>query len=107
MINVSCETDFNNNIKIISMAQIYGQRSFRIARSHKKKDKYTKKRPPVKRGQIIELYIKDMSRKGDGVGKIEEFAVFVPGAETGETVKVKIIEVKKNCAVGEIVRDRK
>ena len=85
------------------MAQIYGERKFRISRSHKKKDKYNKKKPPVKRGQVIEIYIKDVSRKGDGVGKFEDFAVFVPGVEKGETVKVKITEVKKNCAVGKKV----
>jgi len=85
------------------MAQMYGNRGFRISRSHKKKDKYTKKKPPVKRGDIIELYIKDVSKKGDGVGKIEDFAVFVPGAVEGEVVKVKITEVKKNCAVGKLV----
>ncbi|MEE9323337.1 MAG: TRAM domain-containing protein [Candidatus Aenigmarchaeota archaeon] len=84
------------------MVQMYGRREFRISRSHKKKDKYTKKRPPVRKGQIVELFIKDVSRKGDGVGKIEDFAVFVPGAEEGETVKVKITEVKMNCAVGKI-----
>ncbi len=82
------------------MPQIFGQRRFRIARSHKKRDKYTKKRPPVKRGEIVELYIKDVSKKGDGIGKIDDFAVFVQGAREGEMVKVKIIEVKKNCAVG-------
>lgn len=82
------------------MAQMYGRRSFRVSRTHKKKDRYTKKKPPVRKGDIVSIYIKDVSRKGDGVGRIEEFAVFVPGAEAGETVKVKIIEVKKNCAVG-------
>jgi predicted RNA-binding protein with TRAM domain len=82
------------------MAQIYGRRSFRISRSHKKKDKYTKKKPPVRKGDVVSIYIKDVSRKGDGVGRIEDFAVFVPGAGEGETVKVKITEVKKNCAVG-------
>ncbi|UCC92167.1 MAG: TRAM domain-containing protein [Candidatus Aenigmatarchaeota archaeon] len=79
---------------------MYGRRSFRVSRTHKKKDRYTKKKPPVRKGDIVSIYIKDVSRKGDGVGRIEEFAVFVPGAEAGETVKVKIIEVKKNCAVG-------
>jgi len=85
------------------MAQIFGQRRFRITRSRKKKDKYTKKKPPVRRGDIIELYIKDVSKKGDGMGKVEDFAIFVPGAEKGEIVKVKIVEVKKNCAVGKKV----
>ncbi len=82
------------------MPNMFGRKEFRISRSHKKKDKYTKKKPPVKRGDVIELYIKDVSKKGDGVGKFEDFAVFVPGAEEGEVVKVKIVEVKKNCAVG-------
>lgn len=85
------------------MAQMYGRRNFKLTRSHGKKDKYTKKKPPVKKGEIIELYIKDISKKGDGVGKIEDFAVFVPGVEEGEVVKVKITEVKKNCAVGKKV----
>lgn len=85
------------------MAQIFGERSFRISRSHKKKDKYTKKKPPVRKGDVVSIYIKDMSRKGDGIGKVEDFAVFVPGTEEGETVKVKITEVKKNCAVGKKV----
>ena len=83
------------------MAQMYGRRNFKLTRSHGKKDKYTKKKPPVRKGDVVSIYIKDVSRKGDGVGKVEDFAVFVPGAEEGETVKVKIIEVKKNCAVGE------
>jgi len=82
------------------MPNMFGRREFRISRSHKKKDKYIKKKPPVKRGDIVEIYIKDVSKQGDGVGKVEDFAVFVPGVEEGEVVKVKIIEVKKNCAVG-------
>ena len=85
------------------MTQMYGRREFRLARSHKKKDKYTKKKPPVKKGDVIELYIKDVSGKGDGVGKIDDFAVFVAGAGEGETIRIKITEVKKNCAVGKKV----
>jgi 23S rRNA (uracil1939-C5)-methyltransferase len=85
------------------MTELFGRREFRISRSHKKKDKYTKKKPPVKRGDVIELYIKDVSKKGDGVGKVEDFAVFVPGAEKGGIVRVRIVEVKKNCAVGKVL----
>ena len=85
------------------MTQMYGRRNFKLTRSHGKKDKYTKKKPPVRKGDIVSIYIKDTSRKGDGVGKVEDFAVFVPGTEEGETVKVKITEVKKNCAVGKKV----
>jgi predicted RNA-binding protein with TRAM domain len=82
------------------MPSMFGRRSFRVTRTHKKKDKYTKKKPPVKRGDVVSIYIKDTSKEGDGVGRIEDFAVFVEGAKEGETVRVKITEVKKNCAVG-------
>ena len=87
------------------MAQMFRHMGFRITRSHKKKDKYTKKKPPVRRGDVIEIYIKDVSRKGDGVGKIEDFAVFVPGTEKGEIVRVKIVEVRKNCAIGKKISE--
>jgi len=86
------------------MAQIFRHRGFKIARRHTRRTLYTKKKPPVKRGRVYRLYISDVSKRGDGVGKIDNFAVFVPGAETGETVDVKIIEVKKNCAVGKKVK---
>ena len=84
------------------MTKIFEHRGFKITRTHKKRDKYSKKKPPVRKGQIVDLYIKDISENGDGVGKIEKFAIFVPGAEQGRMVKVKILEVKKNCAVGKI-----
>ncbi len=86
------------------MPNLFGCRTFRVARTHKKKDKYTKKRPPVKKGQTLTVYIEDMSKKGDGVAKVEGFTVFVPGAKEGELAKVKIIEVKKNCAVGKKIK---
>lgn len=85
------------------MPTFYRHRGFTITRCHTRKTMYTKKKPPVKRGMIISLYIKDVSKKGDGVGAYDNFAVFVPGAQEGETVTVKIIEVKKNCAVGKRV----
>lgn len=85
------------------MPSMFGRRGFRITRTHKKKDKYTKKRPPVKKGDIVSLYIKDTTKRGDGVGEVKKFAIFVAGAEEGKIVKVKITEVKKNCAVGKIM----
>jgi len=84
---------------------LFGQRRFRITRGHKKKDKYTKKRPPVKKGRIYRIHITDISKQGDGVGKVEKFTVFVKGAKPGEIVNVKITEVKKNCAVGIRVKE--
>jgi predicted RNA-binding protein with TRAM domain len=85
------------------MTQLFRHRGFTLSRIHKKKGRYTTKKPPVKRGRVYRLHIRDISSQGDGVGRIDNFAVFVPGAAIGETIDVRIIEVKKNCAVGKKV----
>jgi len=82
------------------MVALFRHRGFTVSRTHKKKGKYTTKKPPVKKGRVYRLYIRDISKQGDGVGRIGNFAIFVPGAAIDETLDVKIIEVKKNCAVG-------
>ncbi|MCK5022808.1 MAG: TRAM domain-containing protein [Candidatus Aenigmarchaeota archaeon] len=88
------------------MTKIYTHRGFKITRSHKKKDKYNTKKPPVRKGQIVDIYINDLSDKGDGVGKIEKFTIFVPRAQPGEFVRVEITEVMKSCAVGKRVKQK-
>ena len=40
---------------------------------------------------------------GNGIAKVDDLVVFVKGAIVGETVKIKIVESKKNYAIGEIV----
>lgn len=47
--------------------------------------------------------ILDMTHDGAGVAKINGFAVFVDGAITGETVKIKIVKVTKNFAYGKLL----
>lgn len=44
-----------------------------------------------------------MGQSGEGVGRFENFTVFIPYALPGETVEAKITLVKKNYATGEIV----
>jgi predicted RNA-binding protein with TRAM domain len=56
---------------------------------------------PIKEGDEIDLTIEAMGSRGDGIGKIEGFVVFVPGVQTGETVKVKIKEIRGRSAIGE------
>ena len=64
----------------------------------------------LKIGDQISLTIHDLAFGGEGVGRIEEFVVFVPFVITGETVEAQIIEVKKNFARAKLLRvitDRK
>ena len=53
---------------------------------------------PVQLEENYELFINSYSHQGEGIGRINNFTVFVPGAIIGERVRVKISEVKKNFA---------
>ena len=53
---------------------------------------------PVRLEENHELIINSYSHQGEGIGRINNFTVFVSGAILGERVRVKISEVKKNFA---------
>ena len=53
--------------------------------------------------QIVTVEIVDLGHKGEAIGKADGFTVFVDGALKGDTAKVKIVKVKKNYAVGELI----
>jgi len=58
---------------------------------------------PVELDKEYEAEIEDISRRGDGIAKIEGFIVFVPNAKKGERVKFKITRVGNRFATGELV----
>ena len=58
---------------------------------------------PVELDEEYEAKIEDISRRGDGIAKIEGFIVFVPDSKQGEQVKFKITRVGNRFAVGELV----
>ena len=55
-------------------------------------------------GDKINLAIHDLAFGGEGVGRIDEFVVFVPFVIVGETVEAEITEVKKNFARAKLLR---
>ena len=57
---------------------------------------------PVQIEEEHKLIIKSYSHQGEGIGRVNNFIVFVPGAILGERVRVKISEVKKNFARGRL-----
>jgi len=59
---------------------------------------------PLKIGDKISLMIHDIAFGGEGVGRIDDFVVFVPFVLAGETVAAEIIEVKKNFARAKLLR---
>jgi len=56
----------------------------------------------MERGQKIELLITDIAAGGDGVGRYDGMAVFVPHTCRGERVLARINRVKSGCAYGEL-----
>lgn len=58
---------------------------------------------PVQAGKIYTITITGMGQTSEGIGRYEDFTIFVPYALPGEKVSVKINLVKKNYATGEIV----
>src|SRR3989344_7398293 len=59
-------------------------------------------RAPIKEGDEIEIAIESVGEKGDGIGRVKGFVVFIPGAQQGQTIKVRITKVLKKFAFGEI-----
>ena len=59
---------------------------------------------PVEEGKEYELDIKETSRRGDGVARIEGFVVFIPQTKPGDHVKVKINSVGPRFATGVVVQ---
>ena len=59
---------------------------------------------PLKLADKISLTIHDLAFGGEGVGRVDDFVVFVPFVITGETVEVEITEVKKNFARAKLLR---
>lgn len=62
---------------------------------------------PVELGQEIEVAITGYGHEGEGVGRYQNFTVFLPEALKDETVRARVCEVKKNFArakLSQIVR---
>lgn len=57
----------------------------------------------LEKGLVKEAEIIDMNHMGQGLAKIDNFVVFVSKALTGDRVKIKITDIKKNYARGEII----
>jgi tRNA/tmRNA/rRNA uracil-C5-methylase (TrmA/RlmC/RlmD family) len=58
----------------------------------------------LKTGDPITLTIHDIAFGGEGVGRIDDFVVFVPFVLIGETVAAEITEVKRNFARAKLLR---
>jgi len=47
-------------------------------------------------GDELEVTIEDVGSEGDGIAKVDGFTLFVGGTEAGETLTVRVDDVKPN-----------
>src|SRR5579872_1198808 len=58
---------------------------------------------PVEAGKEYDVDISELSRRGDGVAKIQGFIIFVKGSKVGERVKIKVDTVGPRFATASVV----
>jgi predicted RNA-binding protein with TRAM domain len=58
---------------------------------------------PVKVGDELDITISEISRRGDGLTRVQGFVIFVPNTKQGDSVKIKITQVKPSYAVGQVI----
>lgn len=58
----------------------------------------------MQEGQVLEVNIIDVNYMGKGVAKINDFVIFIADTVSGDTALIKITEVKRNYAIGELIR---
>ncbi|MEM2145507.1 MAG: TRAM domain-containing protein [Candidatus Jordarchaeaceae archaeon] len=78
-----------------------GKRSTKRKSSKKKSKTYVLNR--VNEGDIYTVVVEDYSDKGEGIARVKDTAIFIPGAKIGEIVKIKITSVKFRKAKGDII----
>jgi len=62
---------------------------------------YQTKEAPVEEGKQYEVDIKELSRRGDGLARVEGFVVFVPNTKPGDHVKIQVTQVRNRFAIAE------
>jgi predicted RNA-binding protein with TRAM domain len=62
---------------------------------------------PVEVGKEYEADIQEVSRRGEGIARIEGLVIFVPNAKQGEHVKIKVTRISRRFAEAEVVGEEK
>jgi predicted RNA-binding protein with TRAM domain len=60
---------------------------------------------PIDVGTTYNVKIEDQGKDGDGIARVDGFVIFIPGAEVGQEVNVKINATRRKFGFGEIVDD--
>ena len=67
------------------------------------RDSSFSKPKPVEVGKEYDVTISDISRRGDGIAKIDGFVIFVAGGKQGQSVRIKVTQVSNRFALGTVL----
>lgn len=60
---------------------------------------------PVKVGEELDVTVSEVSRRGEGVARIQGFVIFIPNTKQGMQAKIRIKEIRPNFATAELVEN--
>ncbi len=60
------------------------------------------RRLPVVKNECYDLRIESLNNEGEGVGKVDGYTLFIPGAIPGDHLKVKVLKLKKSFGYAKI-----
>src|SRR5829696_5550542 len=60
---------------------------------------------PVESGKEYDVQVTEISRKGDGVARIQGFIIFVKGGRVGQKTRVRVTHVGDRFATAETIDD--
>jgi len=61
------------------------------------------KEKPVKVGEEIDVLVSEVSRRGDGVARVQGFVIFIPNTKQGMQAKIRIKEIRPSFATAELI----
>ncbi|MEM2321243.1 MAG: TRAM domain-containing protein [Candidatus Bathyarchaeia archaeon] len=58
---------------------------------------------PVELGKEYDVEVREVSKRGDGVARIQGLVTFIPNAKPGDHVRVRITRIGRKFAEAEVV----
>jgi predicted RNA-binding protein with TRAM domain len=58
---------------------------------------------PVEVGKKYDVEIQEISRRGDGITRIEGLVVFIPNTKIGDKLRIKVTNISRRFAEAEVV----
>ncbi len=58
---------------------------------------------PVEAGKEYDVQITEVSRKGDGIARIQGFVIFVKDGKVGQNAKIRVTQIGPRFATAEVV----